>query len=327
MPRVGAAIQSTSALPYYPINHSSEVYYTEAEMETETETETGSVTGMSVNNSNSQDMCPSSPSSSLCPMDLTGVLASDYLNDMQTSTLVPVMDASESESNNDENEYEIVDENKVESRARSYSISEGTDSEESFSPNQPSHGNVLDFPERSVPSPLTLPPAGSNLNTFTSEMFASMTCMDKKLQTIDSIVSTADSITYKNIKNKSINNNNNTNNKNVNRSLSRTSFSFRNKPEFSIIPNPVKLFLPRQYSCPTFSPFQTSSFSPFASNTKGKQNSSSILKDHSEWENFFSNTYDIDNKNKNKPYIGNNAPFAKSAFLPFTSPIPTGSIE
>ena len=194
-------------------------------------------------------------------------------------------------------------------RDRSSSISE-TDCEESFSPEQPSHSNVVDFAERSVPSPFSLPPAGDQFSTEGLSAF--------NLQTIDIIQhSGSNSIDNDQVYSLNINDN---------RPKSRTTtFKYSNKSDFSTIPNPVKVFLPRQYtshSCPTFSPFQTSSFSSFASTSTSQELKSPILSDQNEWKNFFSQEKSVNT------FLGNKAPFTPpSGFLPFTSPIPIGNNE
>ena len=202
-------------------------------------------------------------------------------------------------------------------RDRSSSLSE-TDCEESFSPEQPSHLNVADFAERSIPSPFSLPPAGSN--------FSIEGLLPFHMQTIDTIQSTSSLDQYNNhLSEPPLSHNSNLINDNRH-TKSRTTTFHMNKPDFTTIPNPVKLFLPRQYtshSCPTFSPFQTSSFSPFTSTSQELK--SPILQDPNEWKNFFSHQ---PQEFKSNTFIGNKATFVQSGFLPFTSPIlPFGNNE
>ena len=305
-PRVGEVVSTTATTPSTVAPYSEE-YYTEAEAE--------SVVDMCADNT--RQICPNSPSSSLSLMDHESEITVSNHDSFVATTPLPVSIIQctrvvpTPEGDNDMYDIESEVEAEVEKRDRSNSMYEETDSEETFSPDQPSHVNVLDFPERSVPSPLNLPPPDTNYNNFTSKE-CSLNSINQ-LQTIDTIDSMS--------RGKFVI-------ENTPRSQSRSTYSYQhmNNSEFTTIPTPgaVKVFLPRQYSCPTFSPFQTSSFSPFTLNagTIIKENKTlSILKDKDDMHKFFEN-----NNKKNKKYIGgNNATFMPSAFLPFHLPIPTGS--
>ena len=94
------------------------------------------------------------------------------------------------------------------------------------------------------------------------------------------------------------------------------SFTFVNKPSFTAIPNPVQLFLPRHYSsqsCPTFSPFQTSTFSPFTSNSR-----KSPVVEQAGWKHFF--------PSEKNSFGGSPSPYVSCAFLPFNSAASPSSI-
>lgn len=130
-------------------------------------------------------------------------------------------------------------------RDRSSSISE-TDCEESYSPEQTSLGERADY---SIPSPLSLPPHGTDCASHFLAMEESL--KSKLIVNIiqDEILDGSLRIAH-----------------HREQRMEPKSFTYANKPNFTSIPNPVKIFLPRHFSsqsCPTFSPFQTSTFSPF----------------------------------------------------------------
>ena len=308
-PRVGEVI-ITAAVSSSPVAPCNEEYYTEAETESVAETCAD----------DTRQLCPNSPSSSLSLMDHDGeMIASHHDSLAPTGTArvpVPVAQSMGIESPSEEviDIYDIESEGEVEveKRDRSNSMYAETDSEETFSPDQPSHVNVHDFPERSVPSPLNLPPPGTNFNNFTSKE-CSLNSINY-LQTIDTIdsMSRGEFVTLTG---------------NNERSQSRSTYTYQliNKSEqLPTIPTPgaVKVFLPRQYSCPTFSPFQTSSFSPFTLNTNSENkgiNKLSISKEKDDIKKFF------ESNKKNQKHNGSHTNFMSSAFLPFHPPIPTGS--
>jgi hypothetical protein len=130
-------------------------------------------------------------------------------------------------------------------RDRSSSISE-TDCEESYSPEQTSLGERAEY---SIPSPLSLPPHGTDCASHFLAMEESL--KSKLIVNIiqDEILDGSLRIAHPR-----------------EQRMEPKSFTYANKPNFTSIPNPVKIFLPRHFSsqsCPTFSPFQTSTFSPF----------------------------------------------------------------
>lgn len=132
------------------------------------------------------------------------------------------------------------------SRDRSSSISE-TDCEESYSPEQTSLGERAEF---SIPSPLSLPPQGTDCASHFLAMEESL--KSKLIVNIiqDEILDGSLRISHPPLEQR----------------MESKSFTYANKSNFTSIPNPVKIFLPRHFSsqsCPTFSPFQTSTFSPF----------------------------------------------------------------
>ena len=140
------------------------------------------------------------------------------------------------------------------SRDRSSSISE-TDCEESYSPEQTSLGERAEF---SIPSPLSLPPQGTDCASHFLAMEESL--KSKLIVNIiqDEILDGSLRISHP---------------PSIEQRMESKSFTYANKPNFTSIPNPVKIFLPRHFSsqsCPTFSPFQTSTFSPFTIHSSQK---------------------------------------------------------
>lgn len=157
-------------------------------------------------------------------------------------------------------------------RIRSSSISE-TDCEESLSPEVPSYDNG----EFSIPSPLSLPPTGTDCAAHFLAMDEAMKLRNAvnviNDERMEICVSTVPMMK---------NNNSDLESRSMPKNL-----VYMNKPTFSAIPNPVKVFLPRHYSsqsCPTFSPFQTSSFSPFKTNNLKPP----VVPDQNGWKNYFS---------------------------------------
>lgn len=181
-------------------------------------------------------------------------------------------------------------------RDRSSSISE-TDCEESFSPEHTSCD--VDEGEFSIPSPLSLPPAGNDYATHFLVKEGSIRGKTTVNIIQDECVDT------------------NTNKSSNEQKNASKSFTFVDKPSFTAIPNPVQLFLPRHYSsqsCPTFSPFQTSTFSPFTSNSR-----KSPVVEQVGWKHFF--------PSENNSFGGSPSPYVSCAFLPFNSAASPSSIN
>ena len=231
----------------------------------------------------SADNCPASPDVTSSTRDVrhSSVLAT-------ISTMVP-------ESEEKAKTAICTDIHMERERDRSSSISE-TDCEESFSPEHTSCD--VDEGEFSIPSPLSLPPAGNDY----ADHFLVKEGSTKGKKTVNIIQDESVDM--------------NTNKSSNEQKNASKSFTFVNKPSFTAIPNPVQLFLPRHYSsqsCPTFSPFQTSTFSPFTSNSR-----KSPVVDQVGWKHFF--------PSEKNSFGGSPSPYVSCAFLPFNSAASPSSI-
>jgi hypothetical protein len=229
------------------------------------------------------DNCPTSPDVTFSSRDIhhSSVFAT-------IQTMVPVSEEKAKTPNCTEIHVERE-------RDRSSSISE-TDCEESFSPEHTSCD--VDEGEFSIPSPLSLPPAGNDYATHFLVKEGSI----KGKKTVNIIQDESVDM--------------NTNKSSNEQKNASKSFTFVNKPSFTAIPNPVQLFLPRHYSsqsCPTFSPFQTSTFSPFTSNSR-----KSPVVEQAGWKHFF--------PSEKNSFGGSPSPYVSCAFLPFNSAASPSSI-